>query len=307
MNAPLIVIAGPTASGKTSLAIEVAERLGAEIINADSQQVYRGFDIGTAKPSSTQMARVSHHLVSCIEPSAAFSAAQWASLADAAIAEIHGRGKRVVVVGGTGLYLRVLLHGVIEAPAANEALRETLRGLARREGAAVLHAKLAAVDPVEAARLPVNDEVRIIRALEIHAATGEAASVRRAAHAFSADRYPAQYWVVMPEREAVYAAINARARSMFEAGLLDEVSALVKAGHRETAPMRAVGYVQALACLDGQLSVSEAVADVAQKTRHYAKRQYTWFRKEEEARVLESPDASAIIAHASFDAGSPRP
>lgn len=285
----LTIVAGPTASGKTALAIEIAKRQGAEIVSADSQQVYRYFDIGTAKPSATELAAVQHHLVSCVEPTEDFSAARYARLADEAIKDIEGRGKRVVIVGGTGLYLRVLLHGVVDAPGRDEALRAELEALGEREGNTALHAKLAAVDAETAARLAVADRVRIIRALEIHALTGQPASAQHRTHAFAPDRYPYTLWVLDPPREELYRVINTRTRRMFESGLLEETRALVERGFRDTAPMQAVGYVQALACLEGRMSLEQAIADAAQATRHYAKRQWTWFRKEKGARFVQPP------------------
>jgi tRNA dimethylallyltransferase len=281
----LLVIAGPTASGKTRVAIELAERINAEIINADSQQVYRFFDIGTAKPSVAELARVPHHVLSCVEPTEIFHAARFQQLADAAIADIHARGKRVIVVGGTGLYIRVLLHGVVPAPGSQSGLRAQFETLSNAE----LHARLAAIDHVSALRLPSTDRVRVIRALEIHALTGEAASAHRERHAFQADRYAFKLFVLNPPREVVYEAINVRAHAMFDAGLLDEVRALVARGYRDAAPMRAVGYVQALACLHGTMTKAQAIDDVAQKTRHYAKRQYTWFKKEVGAMFVPPP------------------
>jgi tRNA dimethylallyltransferase len=285
VTSPLHVIAGPTASGKTRLAIELAERLGGEIVNADSQQVYRHFDIGTAKPGAAELSRVPHHLVSCVDPLEAFSAARYQALADTAIADITGRGRRVVVVGGTGLYLRVLLHGVVPAPGGDETIRAALEALDDE----TLHARLEAVDHVTAARLPVKDRVRIIRALEIHTLTGEPASVHRERHSFRSARYPFRLWVLDPPREALYAAINARTKAMFDAGLVDEARQLVAQGFRDAAPMGAVGYAQALAVLDGTMTEAQAITDVAQKTRHYAKRQWTWFRKEQGARFVQPP------------------
>ncbi len=291
----LLVIAGPTASGKTALALEVAERLNAEIVSADSQQVYRHFDIGTAKPSAAELARVPHHLVSCVDPLETFSAARYAQLADVAIADVHARGKRVVVVGGTGLYLRVLLHGVMPGPSRDEALRAELEALGDREGNAALHAKLQAVDPASAAKHPVGDRVRVIRALEIHALTGRPASEQRGEHAFAARRYEYALWVLNPEREQVYAAINARTAAMFAQGLVAETRALVAQGYRDAAPMRAVGYAEALQVVEGALGEAEAVADVAQATRHYAKRQVTWFKKEQGAVAVAPADALRAI------------
>ena len=294
-GAGLTVIAGPTASGKTALAIELAKRLEAEIISADSQQVYRHFDIGTAKPSAAELAAVPHHLISIADPLEDFSAARFGKLADEAIARIHQRGKKVIVVGGTGLYLRVLLHGVMPGPSRDEALRGELEAFADREGNAALHARLAQIDPVTAAKHPVQDRLRVIRALEIHQLTGRPASEHREEHAFAADRYEYRLFVLNPPRERVYEAINLRTREMFESGLLEETRALVEQGYREAAPMRAVGYVQALQVIDGALTTQHAITDVAQKTRHYAKRQWTWFKKEKGATLLAPRGALETI------------
>lgn len=283
----LLVIAGPTASGKTALAVQLAQRLGAEIVSADSQQVYRHFDIGMAKPSREELAAVPHHLVDVVEPTEAFSAVRFSTLADAAIADIHARGKHVIVCGGTGLYLRVLLHGAVEAPSRDDALRAELEKLESE----ALHAKLKAVDPVTAERLPVPDRVRIIRALEIHALTGKPASQHREAHSFTPERYAYELLVLSPPREAVYAAINARTQRMFDAGLVEETRALVERGFRATAPMRAVGYAQALEVVDGTLTREQAIVDTAQATRHFAKRQLTWFKKEKGARFVTVAEA----------------
>ncbi len=278
----LLIVAGPTASGKTALAVELAQKLDGEVVSADSQQVYRYFDLGTAKPSREELAAVPHHLIDVVEPHEDFSAARFASLADEAIADIAARGRRVILCGGTGLYLRVLLHGVVAAPPRDEALRAKLELLSSE----ALHAKLMEVDPVTAARLPVADRVRMIRALEIHALTGEPASTHREAHGFSASRYEYELLVLNPERQALYEAINARTQRMFDAGLIEETRQLVARGYRHTAPMKAVGYAQALEVLDGTMTEAEAIASTAQATRHYAKRQLTWFRKEQGARFV---------------------
>lgn len=292
MSEPLLVIAGPTASGKTRLAIELAERFGAEIISADSQQVYRHFDIGTAKPSVAELRRVPHHLISCVEPTDAFNAVRYQTMADAVIADLRARGRRVVLVGGTGLYIRILLHGVVPAPGSDDALRAELSRLDDD----ALHARLREVDPVSAARLPPRDRVRLIRAIEIFTLTGEPASTHRERHSFQSARHPYQLWVLDPPRDALYAAINARTKTMFEAGLIDETRRLVAAGYRNAAPMIAVGYAQALAVVDGRMTEADAITDVAQKTRHYAKRQWTWFRKEQGARTIQPPyDVTSLL------------
>lgn len=292
---PLCVIAGPTASGKTALAIEVAQRLGAEIVSADSQQVYRHFDLGTAKPSADELARVPHHLIGVVEPTEDFSAARYQSLADAAIADIQRRGKKVVLVGGTGLYLRVLLKGVVPVPGADPALREALEAFADAQGAQALWEKLDAVDPQTAKRLPPADRFRIIRALEIHARSGQPASEARQQHAFAEARHPHRLFVLNPAREQLYEAINARTRAMYAAGLVDEAKALAARGYEHAAPMRSVGYVEALAAAQGKLTLDEAIALTAQRTRNYAKRQFTWFKKEQ-GEVLAPPYDAALIA-----------
>lgn len=289
MEAPfLTVIAGPTASGKTALAVAMAHRIGAEIVSADSQQVYRSFDIGTAKPSGEELS-VPHHLVSVVDPLEPFSAAEYQRRADAAVAGIARRGRRVLVVGGTGLYLRALLHGLVEAPGANPPLRAELEALAAAEGREAVHRQLAEVDPESALRLPAADLVRVIRALEIHAATGIPASRTRKGHGFASRRYPFELFVLQPPRDALYRAINARTRKMFEAGLVQEVEGLLAQGYASAAPMGCVGYVQARAVVEGRMGEEEAIAAAAQETRHYAKRQLTWFRKEPGAQAVLPP------------------
>lgn len=290
-EAPLIVLAGPTASGKTAAAIRLAQRLDAEIVGADSQQVYRHFDIGTAKPSREELEAIPHHLISVLEPNEACTAGRYQQLADAAIENIRARGKRVVVVGGTGLYLRVLLHGVLPAPPVDPALRARLEAEAVEQGREALHARLAKVDPESAARLPPSDVLRVVRALELFEQTGEPASVHRARHAFVPDRYAYDLLVLDPPRASLYPAINQRTRAMFEGGLLEEVKALLARGFGDAPAMGSVGYVQARDVLEGRLTLEEGIAAAAQATRHYAKRQLTWFRKERGARFLRPPYA----------------
>lgn len=277
---PVWVLAGPTASGKTAAALEWAQKHDAEIVGADSQQLYRHFDIGTAKPSVAELERVPHHLVSALDPLEGCSAARYQALADAAIADIQRRGKRALVVGGTGLYVRVLLHGVVQAPPAQPEVRAELEARAAREGWPALHHELAAVDPETAARVSVNDPVRIVRALELYRATGEPASEHRRRHGFDQRRYRYAMRVLTPPREKLYAAIDARTEAMFRAGLIDEVKSLLARGYADAAPMGAVGYKQARAVVEGRQALGDAIAETAQKTRHYAKRQLTWFAKD---------------------------
>jgi len=292
----LTVIAGPTASGKSALAMELAEAWDAELVSADSQQVYRHFDLGTAKPTDAELRRVPHHLVSVVEPLEPFDAGRFQELADAAISDITSRGKRVIVVGGTGLYLRILLHGVVPAPPSDPDLRARLEAEAEAQGNAALHARLAAVDPVSAARLHPADRQRVVRALELFEQTGRPQSELFAEHRFADSRYPFTLWVLEPSREALYAAINARAQAMFEGGLVEEVERLVRRGYREAAPMRSVGYAQALEVLEGRWSREAGLLAMQQATRNYAKRQLTWFRKEPAARFLSPPYAASLDA-----------
>jgi len=294
-------MAGPTGAGKTELAVALAERLGAEIVSADSQAVYRHFDLGTAKPDPGQLARVPHHLVSIVEPTESFSAARWVALADAAIADVTARGRPVLVVGGTGLYIRALLHGLTDSPPDPE-VRRALEEEARRVGPEAMHRRLAEVDPETAARLAVADVLRVVRALEIHATTGAAASQLRAAHRFGPARYPARLHFLDPGPEALEARIAERTRRMFELGLVAETARLVARGFRDAPPMRSVGYRQALAVLDGTLTAGEAERQTFLQTRRYAKRQRTWFRREPGARFVAPPYAEVWE-----DAGLPVP
>jgi tRNA dimethylallyltransferase len=284
----LTVIAGPTAAGKSALAIEFAEREGAEIISADSQAVYRHFDVGTAKPDGDALARVPHHLVSVVDPLEQFTAARFQNLADAAIRDISARGRRVLVVGGTGLYIRVLLHGLSTGP-TDPSLRARLEAEAQRFGEEKMHARLAGVDPVSAQRIPVADTLRVVRALEIHELTGKPASAAHQSHRFASTRYAYTLWFLDPPRDVLSQAIATRTRAMFAGGLVEEVEGLVRRGYREAPAMASVGYRQALAVLEGRLGRSEAEADTDRQTRAYAKRQRTWFRREPGARFLAPP------------------
>jgi tRNA dimethylallyltransferase len=286
----LLVIAGPTGSGKTQLAVALAESLNAEIVGADSQQVYRHFDIGTAKPCAQLLSRVPHHLVSCLKPMEECTAARYAALADEAIADIHSRGKQVVVVGGTGLYLRALLHGLAALPPADLSLRSRLEAWVKEAGEEALHQRLKEVDAEAAARLPKGDVFRRVRALEIFEQTGRPASEQWEEHRFKEERYAHCYFVLSLERARLYEAINQRAEQMFEGGLLAEAEHLLKMGFRGAPAMRSVGYREALEVLDGKLSEAKARLLVAQNTRHYAKRQLTWFRKEEKAQWVSAEE-----------------
>ena len=289
----LTVIAGPTAAGKSALALKLAGRGTTEILSADSQAVYRYFDLGTAKPDAEAMAHVPHHLVSVVDPLEQFTAARFQALADAAIGEISARGHRVLVVGGTGLYIRVLLHGLATGPSDPE-VRARLEAEAERVGAEEMHARLTACDPESARHIAVADTLRVVRALEIQVLTGAPASVAHHAHRFAAARYPFALWFLDPPRDALAQAIALRTRAMFANGLLEEVESLVRRGYREAPAMRSVGYRQALAVLESRLTRSEAELETMRLTRAYAKRQRTWFRREPGVRFVSAPYEAVV-------------
>jgi tRNA dimethylallyltransferase len=291
----ILVIAGPTASGKSALAVALAERLGGEIVSADSQQIYRGLDVGTAKPGREERARVPHHLLDLAEPGEGMDAARFVALADAAIAEIAGRGRLPVVAGGTGLYLRALLHGVAQAPGRDPALRARLEEEATRLGRPALHARLAAVDPAAAARIRPNDLVRIVRALEM-ASGGRTQSEIFAAHRFGQQRHRARLLALDPPRAELHRRIDARVVEMFRGGLLDEARALLdRFGDRLPARLP-IGYPEAAACVRGDLSEAEALRRVQVAHRRYARRQVIWLRRERGVEWIAPPWDPAALA-----------
>jgi tRNA dimethylallyltransferase len=291
----IVVIAGPTGSGKTALAVALARRVGGEIVNADSQQVYRGLDVGTAKPTAAERAAAPHHLLDVAEPGEGMDAARFASLADAAIADVAARGRRAIVAGGTGLYLRALLHGVVAAPGRDPALRARLEEEAARLGRPALHARLAAVDPVAAARIRPNDLVRVVRALEI-AAGGRRPSELLAAHAFAEDRYDAVILALDPPRAELHARIDARVREMFAGGILDEARALAARTGGALPAKLPIGYAEAAACASGELDLEEAIRRVQVAHRRYARRQVIWLRRERGVEWIRPPYDAAALA-----------
>jgi tRNA dimethylallyltransferase len=282
-----IVVTGPTASGKTELAVELARRLGGEIVNADSQQVYRGLDVGTAKPTPEQRQAVRHHLLDVEEPGQGIDAARFQRLADEAIAAITGRGRVPLVVGGTGLYLRALLHGVAQAPGRDPVLRAALEQEARALGRAALHRRLAEVDPAAAARIGENDLVRIVRALEI-AAGGTTQSALFAAHRFAGWRYRVRLLALDPERELLHARIAERMPRLFD-GLLAEAERLVERFGKDLPSRLPIGYAEAAQVLAGAIPRAEGERRVAALHRRYARRQVIWLRREPAVEWLPVP------------------
>ena len=307
---PLLCIVGPTAAGKTATAVQIASVYDAEIVSCDSAQVYRGMDIGTAKPSAAERAAVRHHLIDVADAEAPLNAARWAELADAAIADVRSRGGRVVVAGGTGLWLRALLHGLATTPPTDPAVRAALLARARTEGMRALHAELAARDPAAAARLSPNDRQRVLRALEHLAQAGPGAvplSSLYAAHggATAPARHAAVTLLLDPPRTALYARIDARVDAMMVRGFLDEVRALRArqrtAGGADAAPgalATTIGYRHLLRHLEDGLPLDEALRLLRRDTRRYAKRQLTWFRKLPGVRLAPPADPLAVAAEA---------
>jgi len=274
----LLVIVGPTASGKTALACELAERLDGEIISADSQQCYRGLDAGTAKPTAEERARAPHHLLDVAEPEEQLDAARFVQLADAAIADVAQRGKRAVVAGGTGLWIRALLRGLLDAPGASPEFRAALREEFEKQGVPALHARLRKIDPAAAAAILPNDRVRIERALEVHALSGKPLSELQREHRFADARYHALLWFLDPPREILRERIAARTRRMFADGALRRETEWLLARGQSKA-LKIIGYGE---CADALRTGGWAAAEdrTNARTWQYARRQRTWFAKD---------------------------
>jgi tRNA dimethylallyltransferase len=281
MSLPLlVVILGPTASGKTALSLHVAERMQGEVVSCDSVAVYREFEIGTAKPSKEERRRIPHHLIDIAGPKELVTAGDYARLARQAIAEIAARGHLPIVVGGSGLYLRALLEGLFAGPPRSEELRIRLRERAAERGTDYLHKLLHRIDPAAAQTIHANDVPKVVRALEVSISsrapmTGLWQQGRDALQGFKILRIG-----LNPDRAALYARINQRAREMFSAGLLDETRMLIDRYGSSVWPLNSLGYKQAMQHLRGELSLEQAIAEAQQGHRNYAKRQMTWFRRE---------------------------
>ena len=308
-GARIVLLVGPTASGKTALACELASLLGAEVISADSQQCYRGLDLGTAKPTAAELARARHHLLDVAWPEEQLDAAEFVRLAEAAIRDVHARGKRALIAGGTGLWLRALVRGLLDAPGADPAFRAAFRERVAREGLAPLHAELVAKDPEAAQAILPGDRVRIERALEVLALGGTRLSELQRAHRFAERRHHARVILLDPPRPLLWEQIAARTHALFapapggpaeSAPLLRETRALLS--RIESVPaaakaLRIIGYgeaAEALAqgCTPEALGAAESAC--AARTRQYAKRQRTWFARD--APALDAT-AAPIVLH----------
>lgn len=285
----LPIILGPTAVGKTALSLELAESIDAEIVSADSRQIYRLMDIGTAKPSPKERQLVPHHLIDIVWPDEKFNVSYYVHLAEQAIHDIHSRGKQPLLVGGTGLYIRALTEGLLNAPGADPVLRQHLHEKAQKEGNESLHAELSKVDSQMAGRLHPNDLVRIVRALEVYYSSGLRLSELQNAHGFRQNPYRTLKIGLFCDRTSLYEKIEKRSEKMFEQGLIEEAKAILDAGYDPKLKiLQTIGYRQAFAVLNGKLKLDEALDDLKRSTRRYAKQQLTWFRNDKRIIWLES-------------------
>jgi tRNA dimethylallyltransferase len=290
----LICILGPTGVGKTAMALELADRWGGEIVSADSMQVYRHMDIGTAKPTPEERRRIPHHLLDVVNPDEPFDVSRYCDLARGAIALLHRQRNPIFVVGGSGLYIRALFGGLIAGPGADESLRQTLREEMNRFGKPHLYEKLRARDEKAAARIDPHDGVRIIRALEVLELTGRSIVDHQQEHRFREETYEVLKIGLLPERERLQARIDIRTDRMIGEGFVEEVRRLLATGYDGSLkPMQSLGYRHITACLAGKGDLEEAVRLIKRDTCRYAKRQMTWFAADREVCWIDSWDVDA--------------
>ncbi len=300
---PLVIVTGPTAVGKTSLSVQLAKRIGGEIVSADSMQVYRGMDIGSAKVTREEMQGVPHYLIDEFDPSEEFHVVRFQEYAKRYIHEIVDRGKIPILVGGTGFYIQAVLYDIdFTENGEDSSYRESLQHLAETEGAEKLHGMLCEVDPASADAIHANNVKRVIRALEFYHETGQRISEHNEAERQKESPYHFAYFVLNDEREKLYRNIDLRVDAMMEQGLLDEVRALKAAGcTREMVSMQGLGYKEMLDYLAGEYSLEEAVRVLKRDTRHFAKRQLTWFRRERDVIWVDKAqfeyDSGRILAY----------
>jgi tRNA dimethylallyltransferase len=281
-TADLVTLVGPTASGKTELAVALAERLGGEIVTADSVQIYRRFDAGSGKPTRDELARAPHHVLSVLDPLEEVDAAKWAGLAAHAVDEIRSRGRVPIVCGGTFFWVRALLRGLAAAPPASPEVRARHRAIAESEGRTTLHERLRAVDPASAARLHPNDLVRVSRALEVQELSGRPLSDWHREHASSGPHpRPARLLAVARDPAALTERIQARVSAWLASGWIEEVRELLAGGYAEARAMHSVGYEQVRAMLEGHLARAELAPSIVRATRVFARRQRTWLNRED--------------------------
>jgi tRNA dimethylallyltransferase len=292
----LVVICGPTAGGKTALALELKAQFDIEVISADSRQVYRSMDIGTAKPTPEERSRLRHHLVDVVDPDEEFTAANFAEQGRSLAQEIYRRGRLPFVVGGTGLYIRALTDGLVSAPGGDAVFRRELSQLEQQQGEGALYRLLQSRDPDMAARIHPRNRVRIIRALEVLELTGRRLSELQASHAFADRPFATLKIGLSPDRDELFRRIDRRVEMMLEAGLVDETRRLLEKGYSpRLKTLQTIGYRECIQYLQGEITLDEARFLIQRATRQYAKRQLTWFRKDESIIWVDSCQESARI------------
>jgi tRNA dimethylallyltransferase len=303
---PIILLAGPTAVGKTALSLELAHCLNTEIVNADSMQIYRYMDIGTAKPTPEERALAPHHLLDIVDPDEPFDAARYLDLAKPVVDALHAKGKIPLVVGGTGLYMKILTRGICPAAPGDPAVREQLQAEEERRGLAAMHAELVNSDPRLGARIHPNDRQRILRALEVFRITGIPLSQWQEQHRFEQTVYPGIKVFLYRDRRELYQRIDERVLQMMDVGFLEEVQGLMAKGYGpELKPMQSLGYKQIVRHLLGKCTHVEAVQEIQRETRRYAKRQMTWFRGDPDFRWFDVSCGKEILAWIKGSANMP--
>jgi len=294
-RASVIIISGPTCVGKTEVAIALAEPLAGEIISADAMQVYRHMDIGTAKPSKDQVARVPHHLVDVVDPDEPFSAASFRTMAGSIIGDLHERGKAVFVVGGTGLYIKALTQGLFQVQKQDSTIRERLKAELKTLGLEAIYERLKGVDPEGAAKIHPKDSYRVIRALEVFQVTGKPISEHHRTHEFSDEPYRVLKIGLSMDREILYHRINERVEQMLSQGFVDEVKGLLDRGYGPgLKSMQSIGYRHVSEFLLGNVDWDETVRLFKRDTRRYAKRQFTWFKTDLEVQWRQAEEVEFI-------------
>ena len=284
----IIVICGATGIGKTSVSIKLAQKLAGEIVSADSMQIYRYMDIGTAKPTPAELAQVPHHMIDIVEPDEDYDAVRFSKQARHRIADIVRRGRLPVIVGGTGLYIKSLLHGLFQSKPIAAEIRTRLKKEAEKNGSQALHQRLQQLDPHTAARLHPNDSYRILRALETIEATGKSISELHQEHGFEDDPFDALKIGLQMDRRQLYNRIDRRVDLMVEAGLVDEVTKLLKMGYTaQLKSMQSIGYRHMVEFLEGKMPWDECIRTLKRDTRRFAKRQFTWFGADQQIQWFE--------------------
>ncbi len=293
----IVVICGPTAIGKTAAAIQVAERFNGEIISADSMQIFRYMDIGTAKPAPEEQARVRHYMIDIADPDEAFDALKFAEAAREKIRELHARNILPVVAGGTGFYIRALLHGLFDALPADPHIRTRLKQEAEEKGLDFLYRRLQQCDPHASERIHPNDRYRILRGLEVYESTGKTITEYQRGHGFADEPFNALKIGLCKDRAVLYERINRRVEAMIAGGLIEEVGSLLNMGYPSSLnSMQSIGYRHIADFLEGRVSLDESAETMKQDTRRYAKRQMTWFRADPQILWTESGDTESLFA-----------